>query len=299
MVVMEITILGTAGSMPTKERNVLSVFMKYKAEGLLFDCGEGTQRQMKIAGIPLSKVTRIFITHWHGDHVIGLAGLLQSRGLSDNPGSIEIYGPLGTKERIGHMFNAFEFARGVDIRVHEVRSGVILKTDDFIVECAPLKHSVPTVGYAFVENEKRKMDVKLLKKQGVPLGPLVGKLQEGHVITINGRKITPDMVSEVVPGKKVAYITDSVVCAGAQKLAENADLVICEATYTSERTEEAHEYAHMTAKEAAQLASSANAQKLVLIHFSARYKNVSELEEDARNIFDNTQAAKDLMKIKL
>ncbi|MEM4253891.1 MAG: ribonuclease Z [Candidatus Woesearchaeota archaeon] len=298
---MEITILGTAGSMPTKERNVLSVFLKYKAEGLLFDCGEGTQRQMKMAGIPLSKVTRIFITHWHGDHVIGLPGLLFSLGLTvyDFSGTIEIYGPVGTRERLGHLFSAIEGARNINIKVHEVKSGTILETKDFRVECAPLKHSAPTVGYAFIENDKRKMDVKLLKKHEVPIGPLVGKLQEGHTVTINGKKITPDLVSEIVPGKKVAYITDSVMCAGAQKLAENADLVICEATYTSERTEEAHEYAHMTAQEAAQLASRANAKKLILIHFSARYKNVSELEEDARNIFDNTQAAKDLMKIKL
>jgi len=299
--VMEITILGTAGSMPTKERNVLSVFLKYKAEGLLFDCGEGTQRQMKIAGIPLSKVTRIFITHWHGDHVIGLPGLLFSLGLASNDfsGVMEIYGPAGTKERLGYVFSAFEYAKNIDIRVHEVKSGTILETDDFRVECAPLKHSVPTVGYAFIENDTRKMDVKLLKKHGVPLGPLVGKLQEGNVVTVNGKKITPDMVSEVVPGKKVAYITDSVMCSGAQKLAENADIVMCESTYTSERTDEAHQYAHMTAKEAAQLASQANAKKLILIHFSARYKDITELEQDARDIFDNTQAAKDLMKIKL
>ncbi|MEM2915866.1 MAG: ribonuclease Z [Candidatus Woesearchaeota archaeon] len=298
---MEITILGTAGGMPTKERNVMAVFLKYKAEGLLFDCGEGTQRQMKIAGIPLSKVTRIFITHWHGDHVIGLPGLLFSLGLTiyNFSGTIEIYGPVGTRERLSHLFSAIEGARSINIKVHEVKSGTILETKDFRVECAPLKHSAPTIGYAFIENDKRKMDVKLLKKHNVPIGPLVGKLQEGHVVTVDGKKITPDMVSEVIPGKKVAYIADTVVCTGAQKLAENADIVICEATYTSERTEEAHEYAHMTAQEAAQLASSANAKKLILTHFSARYKNVSELEEDARNIFDNTQAAKDLMKIKL
>jgi ribonuclease Z len=299
--IMEITILGTAGSMPTKERNVLSVFLKYKAEGLLFDCGEGTQRQMKIAGIPLSKVTRIFITHWHGDHVIGLPGLLFSLGLTiyNYAGTIEIYGPAGTKERLGHVFSAFEYAKNINLKVHEVKSGVILDTDDFRVECAPLKHSAQTVGYAFIEKDTRKMDVKLLKKHSVPLGPLVGKLQEGNVVTVNGKKITPDMVSEVVPGKKVAYVTDAVVCSGAQKLAENADLLICESTYTSERTEEAHQYAHMTAKEAAHLASQANAKKLILIHFSARYKSVSELEDDARDIFDNTEAAKDLMKIKL
>jgi ribonuclease Z len=298
---MEITILGTAGSMPTKERNVLSVFLKYKAEGLLFDCGEGTQRQMKIAGIPLSKVTRIFITHWHGDHVIGLPGLLFSLGLTiyNYSGTMEIYGPAGTKERLGHIFSAYEYAKNIDIRVHEVKSGTILETDDFRVDCAPLKHGVATVGYAFIEKDTRKMDVKLLKKHGVPLGPMVGKLQEGHVVTINGKKITPDMVSEVVPGKKVAYITDTAACSGAQKLAENSDIVMCESTYTSERTDEARLYSHMTAQEAAQLASQANAKKLILIHFSARYKDITELEQDARDIFDNTQAAKDLMKIKL
>lgn len=296
---MEITILGTAGSVPTKDRNVSATFMAYKAEGLLFDCGEGTQRQMKKAGIPLSKITKIFITHWHGDHVIGLPGLLQSLGLGNHAGLIEVFGPIGTKERIGHTFSAFEFDRRLDLRVHEVKSGVIVEDKDFVIECAPLKHRVTCLGYAFVEKEKRRMDVKLLKKHSVPLGPLVGKLQEGHVATVNGKKITPDMVSEVIPGKKIAYVTDTVVCAGAHKLAENADVLICESTYHSEMEAQAHEYAHMTAKEAAQIASQANAKKLYLTHFSARYKDTSVLEQDAREIFDNTEAAQDLMKIKL
>jgi len=296
---MEITILGTSGSVPTKDRNVSATFIAYKAEGLLFDCGEGTQRQMKKAGIPLSKITKIFITHWHGDHVIGLPGLLQSLGLGNHAGSIEIYGPVGTKERIGYMFSAFEFDRRLDMRVHEVKSGVIVKEKDFVIECALLKHRVICLGYAFIENEKRHMDVKLLKKHGVPLGPYVGKLQEGSVVTVSGKKITPDMVSEVIPGKKVAYVTDTVVCAGAHTLAENADILICESTYHSDLTDQAHEYAHMTAKEAAQIASQANAKKLYLTHFSARYADPSVLEQDAREIFDNTEAAQDLMKIKL
>lgn len=296
---MEITILGTAGSVPTKDRNVSATFMSYKTEGLLFDCGEGTQRQMKKAGIPLSKITRIFITHWHGDHVIGLPGLLQSLGLAGHAGSIDVYGPVGTKERIGHTFAAFEFDRRLNLRVHEVKSGVILETKDFRIECAPLKHRIECLGYAFIENEKRRMDVKLLKKYGVPFGPLVGKLQEGNVVTVDSRKITPDMVSDVIPGKKVAYVTDTVVCAGAHKLAENADILICESTYHSDLTDQAHEYAHMTAKEAAQIASQAGAKKLVLTHFSARYKDPTVLEQDARGVFDNTQAAQDLMRIKL
>lgn len=296
---MEITILGTAGSTPTKERNVSSTFLSYKAEGILFDCGEGTQRQMKIAGIPLSKTTRIFITHWHGDHVIGLPGLLQSMGLSDHTGAIHVYGPQDTRERIAHVFKAFEFDRRLNLEVHEVKSGTILETDDFFVECAPLKHRIPCVGYRFVEKDKRRMDAKLLKKFNVPFGPQVGKLQEGHVITVDGKKITPDMVSEVEAGRKVAYVMDTAVCANAVKLAENADIVICESTYHSDMADQAHEYAHMTAQEAAQVASQANAKRLILTHFSARYKDVNILEEDARAIFDNSQAAKDLMKIKL
>ncbi len=299
LTLMEITILGTAGSVPTKDRNVSATFMSYKAEGLLFDCGEGTQRQMKKAGIPLSKITRIFITHWHGDHVIGLPGLLQSLGLGNHAGAIDVYGPVGTRERLGHTFSAFEFDRRLDLRVHEVKSGIILETKDFKIECAALKHRVPCIGFAFIENEKRRMDIKLLKKHNVPLGPSVGKLQEGHVVTVNGKKITPDMVSEIEPGKKVAYVTDTVVCQGAHKLAENADVLICESTYHSDLTEQAHEYSHMTAREAAQIASQANAKKLYLTHFSARYADHTVLEQDAREIFDNTQAAQDLMKIKL
>jgi ribonuclease Z len=296
---MEITILGTAGSTPTKERNVSSTFMSYKAEGMLFDCGEGTQRQMKIAGIPLSKITRIFITHWHGDHVIGLPGLLQSLGLSDHTGAIHVYGPQDTRERIAHAFKAFEFDRRLNLEVHEVKSGAILETNDFSVECAPLKHRIPCVGYRFVEKDKRKMDTKLLKKFNVPFGPQVGKLQDGHTVTIDGKKITPEMVSEVDPGRKVAYVMDTAVCANAVKLAQDADILISESTYHSDLTDQAHEYSHMTAQEAAQIASQANVKKLILTHFSARYADVNVLEEDARVVFDNSQAAKDFMKIKL
>jgi ribonuclease Z len=296
---MEITVLGTAGSTPTKERNVSSTFLTYKAEGMLFDCGEGTQRQLKTAGIPLSKVTRIFITHWHGDHVIGLPGLLQSMGLMDHTGMIHVYGPKDTKVRVAHAFKAFEFDRRLNLEVHEVASGKIVETDDFVVECAALKHRIPCVGYRFVEKDKRKMDQKLLKKHNVPFGPQVGKLQEGHVITVEGKKITPDMVSETVPGRKFAYVMDTMVCANAVKLAEDADLVICESTYHSDMEAQAHEYSHMTAREAGQMASQARAKKLLLTHFSARYKNPAVLEEDARVVFDNAQAAKDLMKIKL
>jgi ribonuclease Z len=296
---MEITILGTAGSTPTKERNVSSTFLAYKAEGMLFDCGEGTQRQMKIAGIPLSKITRIFITHWHGDHVIGLPGLLQSMGLMDHAGAIHVYGPKDTKVRVAHAFKAFEFDRRLNLEVHEVTSGKVVETDDFVVECAALKHRIPCVGYRFAEKDKRKMDAKLLKKHNVPFGPQVGKLQEGHTITVDGKKVTPDMVSETVPGRKVAYVMDTMVCANAVKLAEDADVAICESTYHSDMEAQAHEYSHMTAREAGQMASQARAKKLLLTHFSARYKNPAVLEEDARTVFDNAQAAKDLMKIRL
>jgi len=296
---MEITILGTSASTPTKERNVSAIFMSYKAEGLLLDCGEGTQRQMKAAGIPLSKITRIFITHWHGDHVIGLSGLLQSLGLGNHAGSIDLYGPPGTKLRLGHMFEAFQFDRRLDLKVHEVKTGTVLETNDFVIECAPMKHRVVCIGYAFIENEKRRIDMKLVKKHGVPVGPLVGKLQEGHVVTVDGKKITPDMVSDVIPGKKVAYVTDTTQCAGALKLAQDADILICESTYHSDLADQAKEYTHLTSQEAAQIASQAGAKKLILTHFSARYSDASVLEQDARTVFDNTEAAKDLMRIKL
>jgi len=296
---MQITFLGTSSMVPTKERNQIAVFLSYGSEGILFDCGEGTQRQFKIAGISLPKVTKILLSHWHGDHVLGLPGLMQTLSSMSYAGKLEIYGPTGTKKRMESMFEAFVFDKRLDFEVHEVKSGIFFEDNEIQLEAYQLEHGIETLGFRFTEKDSRKVDMKKVKKLGIPSGPLIGKLQEGKSIEYKGRKIEPDEATYIEKGKIIAYITDTLLCDNCHKIADNADLLICEATYSSKLVDKSEEYGHMTAKQAGQLANKANAKQLVLIHFSARYKNTQELEEDARDIFDNTICSKDFMKINL
>ena len=296
---MQITFLGTSSMVPTKERNQIAVFLSYGSEGILLDCGEGTQRQFKIAGISLTKVTKILLSHWHGDHVLGLPGLIQTLSSMDYNGKLEIYGPVGTKKRMEKMFEAFVFDKRISLVVKEVKEGILFENNEFQLEAYQLEHGIENLGYKFVEKDKRKVDMKKARKLRIPEGPLLGRLQQGKAIEFNGKRIEPDEVTDIESGKKIAYITDTVLCDNCYRIAENADLLICEATYSSKLVGKSEEYGHMTAKQAAQIANKANAKQLVLIHFSARYKNTQELEEDARGIFDNVICAKDFMKIEL
>ena len=296
---MQLTFLGTSSMVPTKERNQIAVFLSYGSEGILFDCGEGTQRQFKIAGISLQKVTKILLSHWHGDHVLGLPGLMQTLSSTDYNGTLEIYGPTETKKRMEKMFEAFVFDKKLDFKVEEVKNGKFFENKDFELEAYPLEHGIEILGYRFVEMDRRKIDMKKVKKFNILSGHLIGKLQEGKTIELNGKKISPDEVSFIENGKKVAYVTDTLICDNCFKIADNADLLISEATYSSKLVGKSEEYGHMTAKQAAQIANKSNVKHLVLIHFSARYKNTQELEEDARDIFDNVICANDFMKLEL
>ena len=296
---MQITFLGTSSMVPTKDRNQIAVFLSYGSEGILFDCGEGTQRQFKIAGISLTKITKILVSHWHGDHVLGLPGLIQSLSSMDYNGKLEIYGPTGTKKRMEKMFEAFVFDKRLNFVVKEVKSSVFFENNEFQLEAYPLEHGIETLGYRFVEKDIRKVDMKKIKKFGIPVGPLIGKLQQGKSIEVNDKKISTDDVTYIENGKKIAYITDTLLCDNCYKISQDADLLICESTYSSKLVGKSEEYGHMTAKQAAQVANKANVKQLILIHFSARYKNTQEIEEDARDIFDNVICAKDFMRIEL
>jgi ribonuclease Z len=197
------------------------------------------------------------------------------------------------------MFEAFVFDKKLDFAVKEVKSGVFFENGDFRLEAHPLEHGIETLGYSFIEKDKRKVDMKKARKLGIPEGPLIGKLQQNKSIEYKDKKIMPDDVTYQEKGKKIAYVTDTVLCDACFKIAENSDLLICEATYSSKLAGKSEEYGHMTARQAAQVANKANAKQLVLIHFSARYKNTQELEEDARDLFDNVICANDLMNIDL
>ena len=197
------------------------------------------------------------------------------------------------------MFEAFVFDKRLNFVVKEVKNGVFFENNEFQLEAYSLEHGIEILGYRFVEKDKRKIDMKKIKKFNIPDGPLIGKLQQNKSIEHNGKKIMPEEVAYIESGKKIAYITDTVLCDNCYKIADDADLLICEATYSSKLVGKSEGHGHMTAKQAAQIANKSNAKQLILIHFSARYKNTQELEEDARNIFDNVICANDFMKIEL
>ena len=296
---MRIVFLGTSSMVPTKERNHSSILISYGSENILVDCGEGTQRQLKIAGIKLAKITRILISHWHGDHVLGLPGLVQSMSSSGFNKTLNIYGPKGTKKLIEKMFEVFGFDQKFEIKVNEVKSGKFFENDEFILETGQLEHNIETFGFRLEEKGKRKINIGFVKKLGIPEGPLLGRLQDGKSIIWEGKKIDAEKATSLVKGKSVAIITDTVPCKGAYKLAKDVDLLVSEATYASDLEEKSTEYGHMTAKQAAEMASRSNAKQLILTHFSARYKNTSELEDEARTYFNNVLAAEDFMKINI
>lgn len=296
---MQLVFLGTSCMTPTKERNHTATLLLFENEGILVDCGEGTQRQLRIADIKLTKITRILISHWHGDHVLGLPGLMQSMGASDYNATLNIYGPEGTMKRIGEMLKPYVFYNKIEFSVHEVEEGTFLDEEKFSLEAKPLEHGIPTLGYNFIEKERRKINLSYIKKIGIPEGPLLGKLQDGKSITFRGKHVMPEDATFAVKGKKISFISDTVLTKNCYELAKDADVLVCEAAYASALEEKAAEYGHMTAKQAAQIASQAGVKKLILTHFSARYKDTAELEEDAKTVFPNVSCAFDLMKIKI
>lgn len=295
---------------PTKDRNVVGMFISYKNKGILIDCGEGTQRQMNIAGINRNKVNYVFLSHWHGDHVSGLIGLIQTLGnqqvQNEERPVLHIFGPKETEERMEHMLKTCIFENKVTLEIHEIipkRNEIlkILDTEDFEIHTALLDHSVACLGYSFVEKDTRKINMEELKKYGLSGGPQVGKLQDGESVVVEstGKKITPEMVSDIKKGLKITFILDTGLCENAINLSSNSDLLVCEATYSSELGEKAENYKHMTAKDAAILANNSNAKKLILTHLSQRYKDPGDVLEDAKIVFENCEVAHDFMKIKM
>ncbi|MAE13331.1 ribonuclease Z [Candidatus Woesearchaeota archaeon] len=299
---MEITFLGTSSMVPTKERNTQAIYLEYKGEGFLIDCGEGTQRQMNIAGIKRNKVRKILISHWHGDHVSGLIGLIQTIGNIEGDQEITLYGPKGTKECMDHLMHSCIFENKLTLSIIELdinNLSTVHETDEYKIEAIPLEHSVPSLGYSFTEKERRKINMAKANKLGLKEGPFIGKLSQGKEVTFKGKKITPDDVSTILPSKKTAFILDTQICENSMILAKDADLLITESSFASALKEKAEEYKHLTAGDAALIANNANVKKLILTHLSQRYKTPEEILHDAQTTFPNVEVAFDFMKVNI
>ncbi len=294
-----IIFLGTGQAIPTDKRNHTSILLSYKNENILIDCGEGTQRQFRKAKLNPCKLTRILISHWHGDHILGLPGLFQTLALNNYNKILYIYGPRGTKKFISLIYKLFVFKEKLEIRVEEV-NGKFLETEDFYLEALPLKHGVPCNAYSFIEKDKRKLDKQKLQKLKLPSSPLLKELQKGKNISYKGRIIKAKEVSYIEKGKKITFILDTALCKNCYKIAKQADLLIAETTYTEKEKDLAEKYRHLTAKQAAKIAKTARAKKLILTHISQRYDNSESLIlKEAQEIFPKTEIAEDFYKVEI
>ena len=227
---IEITFLGTSGAIPTISRNTSAIYLKFNEENILIDCGEGTQRQFRKAKVNPCKITRILLTHLHGDHIFGLPGLFQTLALNDYQKKLFIYGPKGTKTLIKEIFKTFIPHKRINYEVEEV-SGTFLKTRDFEIKSLALSHETPTNGYIFHQKDKLRIHKDKIQKLNIKNHPDLKKLIQGKDIKINNKTLKSKDYTYLQKGKKVAFIFDTKVCANAKKLAENSDLAIFESTF--------------------------------------------------------------------
>lgn len=302
---MQITFLGTSSGVPTRSRNVSSIGLRLpqRAEVWLFDCGEGTQHQLLRSDLKLSQISRIFITHMHGDHIFGLMGLLASYGLAGNPTAIDLYGPPPLKDYLRACERYSQTRLSFPVNIHAVEPGVIYEDDEFLVTCAPLTHRIPAFGYRVVEKDRPgHFDVSKAQAMGIPPGPIYGRLKRGETVILeDGRRLQgQDFCGPTEIGRKFVYCTDTIYCDQAVALAQDADVLVHEATFAHQDAELAYQRLHSTSTMAAQVALAAQVHCLIMTHFSPRYAPgnaivLNDLLQEARMIFANTQMAYDFM----
>jgi ribonuclease Z len=291
---LDVVFLGTSGSAPTARRAPSALLVRRGGERLLFDCGEGTQRQLLRSSIGLVDLTEIFVTHFHADHYLGLPGMLKTFALRQRDVPLVVYGPPGLRE----LFDALRRVFGkltYPVRIVELRAGDALERDGYKLLAYPVAHGVSSLGYAIVEEPRPgRFDVETADVLGVPPGPERGALQHGESVTLSdGRVITPDEVlGEARPGRRIVLPGDTAPTPTVQVLAERADLLVHEASFTEEERDRAAETSHSTAQQAAELARDAGVKLLALTHLSPRYFG-PEIAREAREVFPNTIVPRD------
>jgi ribonuclease Z len=300
---MRVIFLGTAGSVPTPDRSLPAVLVKRGNEQLMFDCGEGVQRQMVKAKVGFHKKMKIFVSHMHGDHVLGLPGLLQTMALMDRQKKLEVYGPEGIKQFLECLRESLQFGLTFPVEIHEVYgAGTVCREKDYVVEAAESNHVIPGLAYAFMEKLRPgKFYPEKARALGIPEGEFWSKLQHGDTVKLsNGQVISPDEVlGSPRKGRKIVYTGDTRPFAGFASFAAGADLVIHDSTFDDALCEKAEVDGHSTPSQAGLQAKKSKAKKLILTHISARYSNGQLLLEQARRVYENVLLAEDFMELEL
>lgn len=297
---MEIIFLGTSSAVPTKYRNHPSIALKAFGELILLDCGEGTQRQMIRAKLSPMKISKIFLTHFHGDHILGLPGLIQSMAFRGRKNPLHIFGPMGTFQIMNYIKSLGSFALSFPIYAHELTSGLVIEENEYRISCCPTEHTILNLAYSIEEKRSPKFLPEKATELGVKSGPDFGKLQAGIPIKLKNKTVTPEQVmGPERRGRKIVYSGDTRPCANLVTFAYNAEVLIHESTFDDNHKVNAMEYGHSTASEAAEIAKKARVRKLILTHISTRFRNGCLLEEEAKRIFNNSLLAEDLMVMKV
>lgn len=293
---LELIVLGTASQVPTRDRNHNGYLLRWGAEGFLFDPGEGTQRQLTHAGVAPSAITRICITHLHGDHCLGLPGVVQRLTLDQLDRPVDLYYPAAGEAHIDALLSGSVHAPGAEVRRHPLLGDETLDLGGLALTARPLRHRTDTLGYRVEEPDGRRMVPERLLQRGIS-GPDVGRLQRDGSLEVAGATVTLDEVSAPRQGRRFAFVMDTGVCDAAVALARDVDLLVAEATFLEPEAELAERYLHLTAAQAAGIATRAGARRLVLTHFSQRYPDLDEHAEEAGAIHDDVVVARDLDRI--
>ena len=296
---IKLTFLGTGNAIPTKKRSHTAILLSYKNENILIDCGEATQRQFRLANISPTKITKILITHWHGDHILGLPGLLQTLAMSEYPKVLNIYGP----EKTSYSLSLIEKLIGrfkIKIKSKEIRSGVVYETEEFEIKALPMQHGIPSLAYSFAIKDKLRLDRAKIKKLKLPNSPILKQLAQGKSIKHNGKTISPSQVSYKEKGRKITFILDTLQNENTIKIAKDSDILISEASFSSKENALAKDHKHLTAEQAAQIAKKSKSKELILTHISQRYEHkTSKILDEAKKVFPKTKIVDDLDEIEI
>ena len=289
----KITFLGTADAIPSSSRNHTSILLTHNEENILFDCGEGTQRQFRKAKINPGKVTRILISHWHGDHVLGLPGLLSTLSLSGYNKKLFVYGPVGTKKKFLEMLKVFSFVLNYEIIFEEVESGKLFETDEFFLEAEEMEHGINCLAYNFVQKGHLRIKKEIVSKIGP--GPHLKKLKDGSDIIVDGKKYKSKDCVYKDENKKLSIVLDTKMNKKIVPFVKLANVLISEGTFLSSEKKDAEEKHHLTVKQVGQIARRAKVVKLFVTHVSSRYsKNFKDLLSEVKEEFSNVSLPKDL-----
>ena len=299
MVKTKIIFLGTSDAIPSAERNHSEIALVHERANILFDCGEGTQRQFRKVNLNPGIVTHLCLKHWHGDHILGIPGLLQTLAFSEYKKQLKVYGPKGIERHMSNMMQIFAISPSI-VDIEEKIDEICEENEDFQILTRSMDHNAPCNAYSFIQKARVRIDKQKIKKLKLPEGPHLKGLKDRKDIMYEGKKYKYKDLTYTIPEKKIVIILDTKYNPNMIELTKNADILICESSFSDELKYKASEYKHMTAGQAATVAKKANVKQLILTHISQRYSNAPQiLLKEAKAIFKDTILAKDLMQIEI